>query len=809
MNTPSCCARPPAPETTPITPGHDPAAAASEEPREYTCPMHPEVKQAGPGRCPKCGMFLEPRDAHEESGHAHGHAHALAAPSCCGTAKPAPKPAPKAGPVEYTCPMHPEVVQDHPGSCPKCGMALEPRSLSAEPVEDTELVDMRRRFWGSLALTAPLFVLSMGEMLPGWPLAHWAYAGYVQLALATPVVLWGAWPFFVRAVQSVRFRSLNMFTLIGLGVAAAFGFSVVALLAPGLFPQLFQGHGGTVGLYFEAAAVITTLALLGQVLELRARAQTGEALRALLGLAPKTARRITERGEEDVPLEQVQPGDRLRVRPGEKVPVDGTVLEGQSAVDESMVTGEPVPAAKGPGDALTGGTVNGTGGLVMQADRVGEDTLLARIVALVDEARRSRAPVQQLVDRVSAWFVPLVLVIAAATFLVWFFFGPDPALAHGLASALAVLIIACPCALGLATPMSIMVASGRGATAGVLFRDAEAIERLRAVDTLVLDKTGTLTEGKPRLTTVMSAGDDDELRRDPAVGEARAGRDELLSLSAGLEIASEHPLAAAVVAGAQARGLRIEPATHFEALVGQGARGTVAGRAVAVGNARLLRTLGLDAGPFAAPAAALEGTVMFVVIDGQVAGLLGVTDPLKATTPAAIKALKDEGLRIVILSGDREASARAVARELGIDEVIADVLPDQKAAVIRRLQAEGRTVAMAGDGVNDAPALAAAHVGIAMGTGADVALESAGVTLVKGDLRALVRARRLSRAAVANIRQNLVFAFGYNALSIPLAAGVLYPLWAWLPGPMVAALAMSVSSVSVITNALRLRRVAL
>ena len=703
--------------------------------------------------------------------------------------------------VEYTCPMHPEIVQVGPGACPICGMALEPRapSATADATEDPELVDMRRRLVVSAAFTVPLLALAMGAMIPALALEH-LVPGHLhnaaELALATPVVLWGAWPFFTRAWRSVVTRHLNMFTLIGLGVAVAYGYSVVATLLPGAFPAALRGHGGRVPVYFEAAAVIVTLVLVGQVLELRARSQTGAAIRALLDLAPKTARRLRDDGgEEDVALDAVAPGDRLRVRPGEKVPVDGVVLEGASSVDESMVTGEPIPAEKAAGARLVGGTVNGTGALVMRAERVGRETLLARIVAMVAEAQRSRAPIQRLADTVSGYFVPAVIGVALLTFVAWSLWGPEPRLAYALVNAVAVLIIACPCALGLATPMSIMVAAGRGAGAGVLFRNAAAIEAMRDVDTLVVDKTGTLTEGRPKLVTAVTAAGDEE-------------RD-LLRFVASLEQASEHPLAAAIVAGARERGVALAPTEDFVSVTGKGVRGRVDGRAVALGNRALMEDLGADVGPLAARAEALraEGqTVMFAAVDGALAGVVGVADPIKETTAEALRALHADGLRIVMLTGDSRTTAEAVARRLGIDTVVAEVLPDAKSETVRRLQREGRRVAMAGDGINDAPALAEAHVGIAMGTGTDVAMESADVTLVKGDLRGIVRARRLSRATMANIRQNLAFAFGYNALGVPVAAGVLYPFTGALLSPMLAAAAMSLSSVSVVANALRLRR---
>jgi len=687
--------------------------------------------------------------------------------------------------VEYTCPMHPEVRQMGPGSCPLCGMALEPVEMTAEEPENEELTDMTRRFRVSVALAVPVLALSMLERLP-----------WVQLVLATPVVLWGGAPFFARGWQSIVNRSANMFTLIALGVGVAWVYSVVATLAPGVFPPSFRMHDGSVAVYFEAAAVIVVLVQLGQVLELRARSKTGAAIRALLGLAPKTARRLRPDGsDEDVPLEHIHPGDRLRVRPGEKVPVDGVVLEGASAVDESMVTGEPIPVEKHAGDAVIGATVNATGSFVMRAEKVGAGTLLARIVAMVAQAQRSRAPIQKLADVVSSYFVPAVVAVAAVTAVVWALVGPEPRTAHAIVNAVAVLIIACPCALGLATPMSIMVATGRGATAGVLFKNAEAIEVLRRVDTLVVDKTGTLTRGKPALAAVVPIG--------------ASGESEVLRVAAALERGSEHPLAAAILEGAGARGVPIESADAFESRTGKGVVGRVGGRAAALGNLRLLEELGVLAGDAAARAEEMrrEGqTVMFVVVDGAVAGLVGVADPIKDTTPDAIAQLHAEGVRIVMLTGDSRTTAEAVARRLSIDEVIPDVLPDQKAAVIERLQREGRVVAMAGDGINDAPALAQAQVGIAMGTGTDVAMESAGVTLVKGDLRGIVRARRLSRATMSNIRQNLFFAFVYNALGVPLAAGVLYPAFGLLLSPMIAAAAMSLSSVSVIANALRLQK---
>jgi Cu+-exporting ATPase len=681
-------------------------------------------------------------------------------------------------------------------------MALEPRVPTLEEAENPELRDMTRRFWGGLGLTAPILVLMLDEFLPGRPVHAALPAALVawgQLLLATPVVWWAGWPLFARGVASIANRRPNMFTLIAIGTGMAYGYSVLGTLAPGLFPREMQEHGGAVGLYFEAAAVITVLVLLGQVLELRARSRTGQAIRALLGLAPKTARRLEADGREvDVPLEHVAPEDRLRVRPGEKIPVDGVVLEGASAVDESMVTGESIPVEKRPGDPVIGGTVNATGGLVMRAERVGQETLLAQIVRLVAEAQRSRAPIQRLADVVSAYFVLAVLGVAAATLVGWGLFGPEPRWAYGVVNAVAVLIIACPCALGLATPMSIMVGTGRGATAGVLIKNAEALEILERVDTLVADKTGTLTEGKPRLTAALARPPNDEAA--------------LLRLAASLERGSEHPLATAIVAGTEARGLRLEPVEGFRAVPGKGITGTVAGRAVLVGTQTFLEAEGVRLDGLLAEAEALRRdgqTVVFVAVDGQPAGALGVADPVKASTPEAVRMLRAEGVRLVMLTGDSRTTAEAVARRLGIEDLEAEVLPAQKGEVVKRLQAEGRVVAMAGDGVNDAPALAQAQVGIAMGTGTDVAMESAGVTLVKGDLRGIARARRLSRGTMRNIRQNLFFAFVYNALGVPLAAGVLYPAFGLLLSPIVASAAMTFSSVSVIANALRLRRLAL
>jgi P-type Cu+ transporter len=712
----------------------------------------------------------------------------------------APAPAPSG--AKWTCPMHPQIVRDEPGSCPICGMALEPMIVTADEGPDPELIGMTRRFWIGLALTAPLLVFMIGDMLPGQPLRHLVsprVAAWTQLALATPVVLWCGWPFFVRGWQSLVNRNLNMFTLIALGTGLAYAYSVAATLAPGLFPAAFRTHGGEVGLYFEAAAVITVLVLLGQVLELRARSQTSGAIRSLLGLAPRTARRVrASGGDEDVALEAIQVGDRLRVRPGEKVPVDGVVVEGASAVDESMVTGEPIPVEKTAEDRVIGGTVNGTGSFVMRAERVGRETLLAQIVQMVSEAQRSRAPIQRLADLVAAWFVPAVVLVAIVTGIVWATVGPEPRAAFAVVNAVAVLIIACPCALGLATPMSIMVGTGRGATAGVLIKNAGALEVLERVDTLVVDKTGTLTEGKPRLVTAEPAGGFSET--------------ELLGLAAGIELGSEHPLAAAIVTGTEGRGLSPARADEFRSVTGKGVVGRIAGRTVALGNRRLMDDLGVALGSLNERAEELRRdgqTVMFVAADGRPAGLVGVADPIKPSTQEALELLRAAGLRIVMLTGDSRATAEAVARRLGITEVEAEVLPEQKIAAIKRLQAEGRKVAMAGDGVNDAPALAQAEVGIAMGTGTDVAMQSAGVTLVKGDLRGLARARRLSQATMRSIRQNLFFAFVYNALGVPLAAGVLYPWFGILLSPIIASAAMSLSSVSVIGNALRLRRVSL
>lgn len=738
----------------------------------YTCPMHPDVQQSVPGNCPKCGMALE----------------------FSGVSKPNIK-------TEYTCPMHPEIVQDHPGSCPKCGMALESRTVDAAE-DDSELRDMSLRFWVSTLLAIPVFFSAMAAEF--WPQQMAEFINpvtrqWIEMILATPVVVWGGWVFYVRGVQSVITRNLNMFTLIGLGVSVAWTYSVIGVLFPGIFPAEVLNDFGVVPVYFEAAAVITTLVLLGQVLELRARSQTNAAIKLLLGLAPKTARIVRDDGtEEDIPREHVQPGDVLRIRPGEKVPVDGEVIEGDSSVDESMVTGEPMPVKKIAGEHLIGATVNGTGGLLMRAEKVGADTLLAQIVQMVAEAQRSRAPIQKLVDIVSGYFVPAVVLIAVFTFFIWWQWGPEPSLAFAVINAVAVLIIACPCALGLATPMSIMVGTGRGAMMGVLFKNAEALEVMRKVDTLVVDKTGTLTEGHPELVSVIAAEGFEE--------------NELVRLAASIERSSEHPLAAAIVRGAEARGVALAAAEDFQSVTGKGVTGRVDGRVIALGNIKLLEDAAIDVGdlPQRADVGRGEGqTVMFLAVDGRAAGLIGVADPIKETTPEAIRLLHAEGIQIVMLTGDNRKTAEAVASRLNIDQVQAEVLPDQKATVVKQLQAQGKVVAMAGDGINDAPALAQAQVGIAMGTGTDVAMESAGVTLVKGDLRGIVRARRLSRATMRNIRQNLFFAFVYNAAGVPVAAGILYPFFGLLLSPIIAAAAMSFSSVSVISNALRLRKVKL
>jgi len=771
--------------------------------------QHEHHPAAATVKDPVCGMSVDPQAAKGGSAEHRGRTRWFCSPRCrekfladparyVGEAPPPPSPAA----ATWTCPMHPQIVRSGPGSCPICGMALEPRTVTAEDEENPELHDMTRRFWVSLLFTAPLIFQMISDLIPGRPLMKLVppqALAWIQLGLSAPVVLWGGWPFFQRGWASIVNRSLNMFTLIAMGVGAAFAYSLVATLAPGLLPHSFRVHDGVPAVYYEAAAVITVLVLLGQVLELRARSATSGAIKALLRLAPKTARRLRDDGgEEDVALENVRPGDRVRVRPGEKVPVDGVVLEGRSAVDESMVTGEPIPVEKTERSRVTGGTVNGPGGFVMRAERVGADTLLAQIVKMVSEAQRSRAPIQRLADQVSSIFVPAVALVAVATFVVWALLGPEEArFAYALVNAVAVLIIACPCALGLATPMSIMVATGRGATAGVLIKNAEALEVLEKVDTLVVDKTGTLTEGKPRLVTVAARGLEEK---------------ELLRLAASLERGSEHPLAAAIVAGADARGVTLAEAKDFRSVTGKGVAGTVDGRRVALGNRALLDEIGVAPGDAAGEAEALRRdgqTVMFVVVDGALAGLVGVADLIKESTPEAIRLLHEEGIRVVMLTGDSRTTAEAVAKKLGIDRVMAEVLPEQKGETVKRLQAEGRFVAMAGDGINDAPALAQAQVGIAMGTGTDVAMESAGVTLVKGDLRGIARARRLSRGTMRNIRQNLFFAFVYNALGVPVAAGVLYPFFGLLLSPVIASAAMSLSSVSVIGNALRLRRLPL
>ncbi|MFA4917822.1 MAG: heavy metal translocating P-type ATPase [Thermodesulfovibrionales bacterium] len=737
----------------------------------YTCPMHPDVKQENSGPCPQCGMALEPVT----------------------TALTATK-------TEWICPMDPEVISDKPGSCPKCGMALEPRTISLQEEENPELVDMIRRFKVSILLTVPVVFIAMHHMVPGFSLEHFISPLLLrgtELVLATPVVLWGGMPFFIRGWQSVINRSPNMFTLIGLGVTVAYVYSVIAALSPGIFPGSFKGPDGNVGVYFEATAVIITLVLLGQVLELKARGRTGAAIRALLGLSPKTARIIKDDAvEEDIPIEHVQPGDLLRIRPGEKVPVDGMVFDGSSFVDESMVTGEPVPAEKQPGDRVIGATVNTTGTLVMKAEKVGAETLLSQIIRMVAEAQRSRAPIQKLADTVAGYFVQIVISAAVITFIVWAVWGPEPRFAHALINAVAVLIIACPCALGLATPMSIMVAMGKGATAGVLFKNAEAIEIMKKVNVLVVDKTGTLTVGKPKLIEVYPVYGWDE--------------NKVLYYAASLEKGSEHPLSAAILAGAAERKIALTHVESFRSITGKGVVGRIEEHAVALGNLSLLSEMGIDIGELYKMAEDMRSdgmTVMFLVFDQSIIGLLGVADPVKETTPAAIKMLYEEGIKIVMLTGDSHTTAETIARRLGIDEVVAEVLPDRKVQEVKRLQDKGFIVAMAGDGINDAPALAQAHVGIAMGTGTDVAIESAGVTLVKGDLRGIVRARLLSRATMRNIKQNLFWAFVYNSVGVPVAAGILYPFFGILLSPMIAAAAMSFSSVSVIGNALRLRRV--
>lgn len=736
--------------------------------RSYVCPMCPEVSHTGPGACPKCGMALEPE-------------------------------VPAASAVEYTCPMHPQIVRPGPGACPICGMALEPRTVTAEDKDNPELRDMRRRFWLSLALSLPLFAIDMLHMLPGMGIQHLlpqSWLPWLELLLASPVVLWAGWPFFQRGWASIVNRSTNMFTLIAMGTGVAYIYSLVATLFPQLFPTTLLAMNGRPAVYFEAAAAITTLVLLGQVLELRARGQTSQAIRALLDLSPKTARLLkSDNTEADVSLDRIQPGDRLRIRPGEKVPVDGVVLEGSSSVDESMITGESIPVEKAPGTRVIGATVNATGALIMRAEHVGNETLLAQIVRLVSQAQRSRAPIQRLADRVSGYFVPAVIAIAVITFVVWFLFGPEPRLAKALVNAVAVLIIACPCALGLATPMAIMVGTGRGARIGVLIKNAEALEVLEKVNTVVVDKTGTLTRGKPELVSVEALGG--------------YGQSELVGLVGSLERNSEHPLAAAVIHAAEQNGLATTEARDFRYVPGKGVAGVVQGKSMVAGNELLLKDAGVSTEQLLTRAQNLRDqgqTAIFVAVDGKPAGVLGIADPIKPSAPDAIRELKNQGLRIVMLTGDNRVTAEAVARTLGIDEVEAGVLPDRKAEVVSKLQKAGRIVAMAGDGINDAPALAQAHVGIAMATGTDVAIESGGITLVKGDLAGIVRARKLSRAVMRNIRQNLFFAFIYNSLGVPIAAGVLYPFFGILLSPIIAAAAMSFSSVSVITNSLRLRK---
>ena len=750
--------------------GHEHATVKPSPATKYFCPMDPEVVSDKPGSCPKCGMALE--------------------------LNPTWKAEKK---TIYTCPMHPEIEQDHPGTCPICGMALEPNTVSAEPEDDSELRDMSRRFWIGAVLTLPIFILAMAHLIPALQNSEWVSGNvsrWTQFILSTPVVLWAGWPFFQRGWQSIKHRHLNMFTLIAMGVGAAYLFSAVAMLYPNLFPASFARHW-KVDIYFEAAAVIIVLVLLGQVLELRARQRTGSAIRALLDLAPPTARKIHNGEDHEVPLESVKVGDRLRLRPGEKVPVDGKVIEGRSSVDESMLTGEPIPAEKDVGDKVTGGTVNGTGGFIMEAGRVGSDTLLAQIVEMVAQAQRSRAPIQGLADKVAGYFVPAVIAVAVLTFAMWAALGPEPRLAYAIANAVAVLIIACPCALGLATPMSVMVGVGRGAQAGVLIQNAEAIETMEKVTTLVVDKTGTLTEGKPRLMQVI-----------PAEGMKE---EDLLSSAASVEQGSEHPLAAAIVNGARGRGLSWRPVQDFKSTTGGGVSGRLEGHEILIGKPKYLsenRIAGLNRFEDRAAQLQSEGhTVVFVAIEGKAAGIISVADPIKASTPEAISQIHDEGLKIIMLTGDNERTAKAVGEKLGLDQVEAGVEPQHKHHRVEQLRKEGKVVAMAGDGINDAPALAAAHVGIAMGTGTDVAMKSAGITLVKGDLRGIARAIALSRAMMRNIRQNLFFAFVYNALGIPVAAGLLYPLFGVLLSPMLAGAAMSLSSVSVIVNALRLRKV--
>ena len=756
------------------------SAGSGRDTRTYVCPMCPEVRQLGPGPCPKCGMSLDPESL----------------------TLPAAK-------IEYTCPMHPEIVRAEPGSCPICGMALEPRTVTREE-ENPELHDMTRRFWISLTLTAPLLAIAMGSML--WPHAFmgslfvnqtlvysFTWLPWLEFAFATPVVLWGGWPFFQRGWASVVNRSTNMFTLIAMGTGVAYLFSVVATLFPQIFPVSFRSMGDHPDVYFEAAAAIVTLVLLGQVLELRARSQTSSAIRALLDLSPKKARVLTEDGSEhDIPLEQVKPGDRLRIRPGEKIPVDGVVLDGASVVDESMITGESVPVEKKAEAHVIGATVNGNGSLVMRAERVGSETMLAQIVQMVSQAQRTRAPIQRLADKVAGWFVPAVIAIAVVTFIAWASFGPEPRFAHAIVNAVAVLIIACPCALGLATPMAIMVGTGRGAHAGVLIKNAETLETLEKVDTIVFDKTGTLTEGKPKVVAI-------SLSNPPAIS-----KDELLRLAASLERASEHPLGTAIVLKANEDKLSLSEPTNFQSVPGQGIRGIVEGKSVVVGNMALMRSVGaLESKTTIGTFEVAGSTSIFVALDGKYSGNITVADPLKSSTPTALRGLQAQGIRLVMLTGDNQATAQDIARRLHINDFKAEVLPAQKAEIVKSLQSEGRIVAMAGDGINDAPALAQAHVGIAMGTGTDIAMESGGITLLKGDLEGILRARKLSQATMRNIRQNLFFAFLYNSIGVPIAAGVLYPFFGLLLSPILAAAAMSFSSVSVITNSLRLRKVKL
>jgi P-type Cu+ transporter len=775
----------PAAAPNPLSP-----AGSAKDPRAYVCPMCPEVRQIGPGPCPKCGMALDPES-----------------------------PALPVAKTEYTCPMHPEIVRAEPGSCPICGMALEPRTVTVKEA-NPELSDMTRRFWISLVLTAPLLAIAMGSML--WPHAlmggifiEWggrkvgvtpwgSVLPWLELLLATPVVLWCGWPFFQRGWASLVNRSTNMFTLIAMGTGVAYLFSVVATLFPQIFPASFRSMGNRPDVYFEAAAAIITLVLLGQVLELRARSQTSSAIRALLDLSPKMARVMTTSAdgrddERDIPLERVKPGDRLRVRPGEKIPVDGVVLEGSSLVDESMITGESVPVEKTVASRVIGATVNGNGSLVMRAERVGSETMLAQIVQMVSQAQRTRAPIQRLADKIAGWFVPAVIAIAVVTFIVWVSFGPEPRFAHAIVNAVAVLIIACPCALGLATPMAIMVGTGRGAHAGVLIKNAEALETLEKVDTIVFDKTGTLTEGRPKVVAMSTAGNP------PGISE-----NELLRLAASLERASEHPLGAAIVAKASELKLNLSKPSNFQSVPGQGVRGTVEGKSIAVGNHALMRAIGAFENRTAVSALKPVGsTVIHLAVDGKYTGNIAVADPLKPSTATALRELKAQGIRLVMLTGDNQATAQEIARTLGMEDFKAEVLPAQKAEIVRGFQKEGRVVAMAGDGINDAPALAQAQVGIAMGTGTDIAMESGGITLLKGDLEGILRARKLSQATMRNIRQNLFFAFLYNSIGVPIAAGVLYPVFGLLLSPILAAAAMSFSSVSVITNALRLRKVSL